>query len=238
VLLKDVTGLKEVERLKSEFVMAASHELRTPLTSLGMSVDLLLEHAAQGLAQKDRDLLKAAHEEVHRMKALVNDLLDLSKLEAGRIELELESVSVRTLFDHANSVFKNQHDMKEIKLTSEVTQDLPSVRADANKITWVLTNLISNAVRYVSKGGHIQLMANKIGPQVHLSVRDDGPGIPPEYQSRIFQKFVQVKGQEAGGTGLGLAICKEIVRAHGGAIWVEPSSGQGSTFTFTLPVAE
>ncbi len=111
-------------------------------------------------------------------------------------------------------------------------------KADANKIAWVLTNLVSNALRYVGKGGRIGLLAHRVGPHVHLSVRDDGPGIPPEYQSRIFQKFVQVKGREAGGTGLGLAICKEIVRAHGGAIWVESSAGRGSTFTFTLPVAQ
>ncbi len=238
LLLRDVTRLKEVERLKSEFVMAASHELRTPLTSLGMSLDLLLEHAAPGLAGKDRDLLQAAHEEVHRMKALVNDLLDLSKIEAGRIELEFESVSFPTLFDQVKAVFKSQIDMKEVTLTSDFTGELPKVRADANKITWVLSNLISNALRYVSKGGHIELMAQRIGPHVHLSVRDDGPGIPSDYQSKIFQKFVQVKGQEAGGTGLGLAICKEIVRAHGGAIWVESSQGKGSTFTFTLPVAQ
>ncbi|MCF8142364.1 MAG: cell wall metabolism sensor histidine kinase WalK [Deltaproteobacteria bacterium] len=238
LLLRDVTRLKEVERLKSDFVMAASHELRTPLTSLGMSVDLLLEHAAQALGEKDRDLLRAAHEEVHRMKALVNDLLDLSKIEAGRIELEFESVPVPTLFGHVEAVFKSQTDMKQVSLTSEPTEELPKVRADANKITWVLTNLISNALRYVSKGGHIRLSAHRIGPHVHLSVRDDGPGISPEYQSRIFQKFIQIKGQEAGGTGLGLAICKEIVRAHGGAIWVESSAGQGSTFTFTLPVAQ
>ena len=238
LLLRDVTRLKEVERLKSEFVMAASHELRTPLTSLGMSVDLLLEHAARGLAEKDRDLLHAAHEEVHRMKALVNDLLDLSKIEAGRIELEFERVPVSTLFDHVEAVFKNQADMKEVALSAGLTGELPKVRADANKITWVLTNLISNALRYVSKGGRIDFLACRIGPHVHLSVRDDGPGIPDEYQSKIFQKFVQVKGQEAGGTGLGLAICKEIVRAHGGAIWVESSAGRGSTFTFTLPVAQ
>jgi NtrC-family two-component system sensor histidine kinase KinB len=202
-----------------------------------MSVDLLLEHAAQGLAEKDKDLLQAAHEEVHRMKALVNDLLDLSKIEAGRIELEFESVPVSTLFDHVEAVFKSQMDMKEVSLTTEITGDTPKVRADANKITWVLTNLISNALRYVGKSGHIGLLAHRIGPHVHLSVQDDGPGVPPEYQSKIFQKFVQVKGQEAGGTGLGLAICKEIVRAHGGTIWVESSAGRGSTFTFTLPVA-
>jgi len=239
LLLRDVTRLKEVERLKSEFVMAASHELRTPLTSLGMSVDLLMEHLAPELADKDRILLQAAHEEVHRMKALVSDLLDLSKIEAGRIDLKFESVSVQALFDHVQAVFKSQMDMKEVTLTSELTGDgdLPCVRADTNKITWVLSNLISNALRYVSKGGHIRLVAHRIGPHVHLSVQDDGPGIPLEHQAKIFQRFVQIKGQETGGAGLGLAICKEIVRAHGGAIWVESSPGQGSTFIFTLPEA-
>ncbi|MFZ5772555.1 MAG: ATP-binding protein [Thermodesulfobacteriota bacterium] len=235
LLLRDVTRLKEVEQLKSEFIMAASHELRTPLTSLGMSVDLLLEHAAPLLPEKDRDLLQAAHEEVHRMKALVSDLLDLSRIEAGRIEMEFAELEVPILFDHVQTIFKSQADMKGVALTAETTGDLPRVRADANKITWVLTNLISNALRYVSRGGQIKLLAQGIGPLVHLSVRDDGPGIPLAYQARIFQKFVQVKGQETDGTGLGLAICKEIVRAHGGAIWVESSPGRGSTFTFTLP---
>jgi NtrC-family two-component system sensor histidine kinase KinB len=237
LLLRDVTRLKEVERLKSEFVMAASHELRTPLTSLGMSIDLLRESVSRGVHEPDRELLQAAHEDVERMKALVNELLDLSKIEAGRIELEFENVTVQTLFDHVEEVFKSQVDMKEVKLTTQLKEDLPSLRADANKVAWVLTNLISNSLRYVNKGGHIRLIADKIGTNVHLSVRDDGPGIPPEYQSKIFQKFVQVKGQETGGTGLGLAICKEIVRAHGGSIWVESLPGQGSTFTFTLPVA-
>ncbi len=238
LLLRDITRLKEVERLKSEFVMAASHELRTPLTSLGMSIDLLLEHTSTMLADKEKELLIAAHEEVYRMKALVNDLLDLSKIEMGRIELEFENVPVSTLFDHVDAIFNNQMDIKGVTLSLEQSADLLIIRADANKITWVLTNLISNALRYVNRGGHVQLAAQKIGPHVHLSVRDDGPGIPLEYQLKIFQKFVQVKGQEAGGTGLGLAICKEIVRAHGGTIWVESSSGQGSTFTFTLPVIQ
>lgn len=238
LLLRDVTRLKELERLKTEFVMAASHELRTPLTSLGMSVDLLLEHAAPVLGEKDRELLQAAHEEVLRMKALVNDLLDLSKIEAGRIEMEFEKVPVQTLFDHAQSVFRNQMEMNQIRFISEPGAHLPPVRADANKITWVLSNLISNALRYTGKEGEIRLSAHGTGQYIHLSVRDNGPGIPPEYQSKIFQKFVQVKGQVSGGTGLGLAICKEIVRAHGGTIWVESSPDRGSTFTFTLPVVE
>ncbi len=238
LLLRDVTRLKEVERLKSEFIMAASHELRTPLTSLSMSVDLLMEHATGNLAERDRDLLQAAHEEVHRMKELVNDLLDLSKIEAGRIELEFENVPVATLFGHVEAVFKSQTDMKQVSLESALTHDSLKVRADTNKITWVLSNLISNALRYVSRGGQISLKALQIGHHVHLSVRDNGPGIPLEYQSKLFQKFVQVRGQESSGTGLGLSICKEIVRAHGGTIWVESSAGQGSTFTFSLPVAQ
>ena len=151
LLLRDVTRLKEVERLKNEFVMAASHGLRTPLTSLGMSVDLSWNTPPKGLPEKDRELLQAAHEEVHRMKALVNDLLDLSKIEAGRIELVFESVPVQTFFDHVQAVFKSQTDMKEVSLTSELTDDIPRVRADANKITWVLTNLVSNALRYVTR---------------------------------------------------------------------------------------
>ena len=111
--------------------------------------------------------------------------------------------------------------------------------ADVNKITWVLTNLISNALRYTDSGGHVHLSATRTGPQIHVSVRDDGAGIPYEYQSRIFDKFVQLESDKAvGGSGLGLAICREIVRAHGGTIWVDSTPGEGSTFTFTLPMAE
>lgn len=237
LLLRDVTRLREVERLKSDFVMAASHELRTPLTSLGMSIDLLAEHASEMLGRSERELLFTAQEEVHRMKALVNDLLNLSKLETGKIELEFESIGAGDLFEHVRQVFHGQMEMKGIHLEIERVDELPVIRADATKITWVLTNLISNALRYVDEGGHIRLSARKTGVFLHLSVQDDGQGIPAEYQDRIFQKFVQVKGRHSGGTGLGLAICREIVRAHGGTIWVESEPSRGSTFTFTIPLA-
>ena len=238
LLLRDVTRLKEVERLKSEFVMAASHELRTPITSLSMSIDLLQEHVASTLAAQDRELLQAAHEEVHRLTTLVNNLLDLYKLEAGKIELELEIFPISTIFEQIKSVFKNQASIKEISLVCNESEQLPPVRADANKIAWVLSNLISNALRYANKGGKITLAAQKIGTQIHMSVSDDGPGIPVSYQTKIFQKFVQIKGRQSGGSGLGLAICKEIIRAHCGAIWVDSEPGKGSIFTFTLPIAD
>ncbi|PKN24948.1 MAG: PAS domain-containing sensor histidine kinase, partial [Deltaproteobacteria bacterium HGW-Deltaproteobacteria-22] len=235
LMLRDITRLKEVERMKSEFVMAASHELRTPLTGLSMSVELLTESLAAKLPERERELLKAAREEVHRMKSLVDDLLNLSRLEEGRIEMEFETVPAATILAHAVSVFRNQSEMKGVELVVSAPTAEVVVRLDANKIAWVLTNLISNALRYVNSGGRIELSAGETAGAVWFSVADDGPGIPVEFQSRIFQKFIQVKGQESGGSGLGLAICKEIVRAHSGSIWVESEPGSGSDFRFQLP---
>lgn len=237
LLLRDITQLREVERLKSEFVMAASHELRTPLTSLGMGIDLLLEHAAQYLPERERDLLHTAHDEVHRMKGLVHDLLDLSKIESGRIELEFEKIPVGTLFEHVHEIFRGQVAINRVNLTIDDTEFMPDVSADTNKIVWVLSNLVSNALRYVGEGGHIRLSATTDKTRVAISVEDDGTGIPPEYHVKIFQKFVRVNKQESGRTGLGLAICKEIIGAHGGEIGVTSAPGKGSTFTFTLAVA-
>jgi NtrC-family two-component system sensor histidine kinase KinB len=237
LLLRDITRMKEVEHLKSEFVMAASHELYTPLTSLGMSIDLLLEQATGDFSPRNRELLQVAHEEIQRLRALVQDLLDLSKIESGKIALEFENVALAEVLGQIQTIFKGQLEMKSVRLTLDLPEDLPPIRADANKVAWVLTNLVSNALRYVGETGHVSLQARRVADQVQVTVRDDGPGIPREDQARIFQKFVQVKGREAGGTGLGLAICKEIVRAHGGSIWVESGPGQGSAFTFTLPVA-
>jgi NtrC-family two-component system sensor histidine kinase KinB len=237
LLLRDVTRLTELDRLKSEFVMTASHELRTPLTSIGMSIDLLLEGAIKKLNEKEQQILSAAHEDLQRLKAFVNNLLDLSKIEAGKMEMEFSNISINLLFEKVVNVFKTQAEEKAVVLTYNAPKELPNVKADDNKINWVLINLISNALRYSHQNGNVRLSAEAFGPYVQISVSDDGPGIPYEYQSKIFDKFVQVKSDQAvGGSGLGLAICKEIVRAHGGTIWVDSVPGEGSTFTFTLPI--
>ncbi|MCF7804949.1 MAG: cell wall metabolism sensor histidine kinase WalK [Candidatus Marinimicrobia bacterium] len=235
--LRDVTRLKQLDQLKSEFVMAASHELRTPLTSIGMSIAILREHLDETLSEKDADMLETAHTEIRRLKSLVNDLLELSKIETGRIQMTFERTPASLITERIRSVFANQFDEKSIRFTEEIPDDLPEVKADSNKITWVITNLISNAIRYVKSGGQITLSAQHTHEHVYISVADDGAGIPEEYQSKIFDRFVQVQeDNHGGGSGLGLAICKEIVRAHGGTIWVESDPGEGSTFTFTLPV--
>lgn len=242
LVLRDVTRLKEVDRLKSEFVMAASHELRTPLTSIGMSIELLAENIRGLLSPKDHALIDTARDEIARLNTLVEDLLDLAKIESGRIEMQFEPTPLPLLFERVSSIFSSQCTEKGIQLLFEASDDLPEAYADASKITWVLTNLVSNALRYVQSGGTILVSARVFGAgaaggTLHISVKDDGPGIPAEYQSMIFERFRQVPGRISSGSGLGLAISREIVKAHGGAIWVESKSGSGSTFTFTLPSA-
>jgi NtrC-family two-component system sensor histidine kinase KinB len=237
LLLRDVTRLKELDRMKSEFVMTASHELKTPLQGLGMSIELLKEGASDKLDTKQNQLLDAAGEELARLKSLIGDLLDLSKIESGKVEMEFGPVGPRLLAERVVGLMAAQAAEKHIELATSIPADVPEVRADAGKIVWVLVNLVANALRYAA--GKVTVSASSAGPWVHLSVADDGEGIPPESQSRIFEKFVQLKSERSvGGTGLGLAICKEIVRAHKGTIWVDSEPGKGSTFTFALPVSQ
>lgn len=238
-LLRDVTKLKELDQLKSEFVMIASHELKTPLTSIGMSIELLLENQEGHLKPEDMELLIIAREDIMRLRALISDLLDVSKIEAGKIDLEFASVHACTIFENVVALLKLQAEEKKIEFSWIADPSLPNVKADESKIIWVLTNLIGNALRYVKPGGFVKLSAERMGKYISFSVTDNGAGIPYEYQKKIFDKFVQVKeNHDNKGTGLGLAISKEIVRAHGGAIWVESVPGQGSHFTFTIPIWE
>jgi len=191
------------------------------------------------LDEKEQQLLLAAHEDLQRLKNLVSNLLDLSKIEAGKMAMEFENISVDNLCQNAANILKTQIDAKGVNFALDLQSHLPNVKADPNKIIWVLTNLISNALRYTDREGHIRLSAERIGPYIHVSVTDNGPGIPFEAQPKVFDKFVQIKSDRAlGGTGLGLTICREIVWAHGGTIWVESNPGEGSKFTFTLPVVE
>lgn len=238
LLLRDVTDLQELNRLKSDFVATASHELKTPLTSIGMSVRLLRERHEENFDSRDRELLETAVEDVDRLRDLVNDLLDLSKIESGRMEMEREVFPASLICEKAVGLLKTQAAEKNISFDVDVPDELPDVKADLNKVTWVLTNLLSNALRYSDPRSPIQIEARPVGRSVYISVADHGTGIPYEYQSKIFDKFVQVDGSQApGGSGLGLAIAQEIIHAHGGRIWVESTPGEGSTFTFTLPQA-
>jgi two-component system, NtrC family, sensor histidine kinase KinB len=234
-LLEDITHLREIDRLKSEFIATASHELRTPLTSVQMGVHLLLEGALGELTDNQTEVLQACRQDCERLDKLMRDLLDLSKIEAGESQPQLAPVRARDLIAGAVKELRPQVEAKDLELHVDLSVDLPSVMIDRTQIERVLTNLVINAIRY-TRHGEIKITASRRDAQVAISVCDTGSGIPAEYLPHIFDKFVQVPGVATGGAGLGLAISKSIVEAHSGQISVQSEVGSGTTFTFTLPV--
>lgn len=236
-LLEDITHLREIDRLKSDFIATASHELRTPLTSVQMGVYLLLEGAAGELNEKQTEVLSACREDCDRLDKLMRDLLDLSRIEAGESQPALERVRTREFISNAMEELRPQVETKELAFRVLITVGLPDVMIDPSQIQRVLANLVVNAIRYTQEG-EIRIGAETRGNYIAVSVSDTGTGIPAEYLPHIFDKFVQVPGAATGGAGLGLAISRLIVEAHGGQISVQSELGHGSTFTFTLPVAQ
>ena len=235
-LLEDITHLREIDRLKSDFIATASHELRTPLTSVQMGVHLLLEGAVGELTDKQAEVLQACRQDCERLDKLMQDLLDLSKIEAGEDKPQLVSLRAGDLIKQAAERLRTQVEAKGLALRVETPVDLPPVLADRTQIERVVSNLVTNAIRH-TKRGEIGISAERRGEQIAVSVSDTGSGVPKEYLTHIFDKFVQVPGATTGGAGLGLAISRSIVEAHGGQISVQSQVEQGTTFTFTLPVA-
>lgn len=235
-LLEDITHLREIDQIKSDFIATASHELRTPLTSVQMGVHLLLEGAAGELTDKQQEVLGACREDCERLEKLMRDLLDISKIESGENAPHFTPQRAASLINAAAESFRSQAEAKGIKLVTELPPDLPTVLADHADIERVIGNLVGNAIRHTGRGGQIRITAAERDMNVAISVRDTGRGIPSEYLARIFDKFVQVPGAPSGGAGLGLAISKRLVEAHGGQISVQSAPGQGANFTFTIPV--
>jgi signal transduction histidine kinase len=228
----------EADRLKSEFVGIASHELRTPLMTLRMGIDLINEQLAPHATDREREILAMCREDAARLERLITDLLDLSRMESGRIEPIFAPVAPASLVGDALEPVRPRIDARGINLQVDIQDGLPAVRADSSQIQRVLTNLLSNAINATPKDGRIVVAAHRIDDRVQVSVTDTGRGIPREYLRRLFGKFVQVPGSETGSAGLGLAISQHILQAHDGEIRVESEVGKGSTFTFSLPVAK
>jgi len=236
MLLEDITHLREINRLKSEFIATASHELRTPLTSVQMGIHLLLEGAAGTLAEAQHDLLSTCREDCERLEKLMHDLLDLTRIEAGENPPHLRSISATALLQGAAEALRAQVEANGLIFTVDVPLALPRVRADHLQIERVMANLVTNAIRHTPRTGEIHVTVAQRDGYIACTVVDTGSGIPPQYLPRIFDKFVQVPNAPAGGAGLGLAISKHIIEAHGGQINVRSELGRGTTFTFTLPV--
>jgi two-component system, NtrC family, sensor histidine kinase GlrK len=230
--------LSELDKLKNDFFASMSHELRTPLTSIKEGTGLLLEGVGGATTEKQRKLLTILAEESNRLIGLVNSLLDLSKMEAGMMNYSFEKASLTPLIKKAIGEITPLVEAKGIQLETEVTEGLPTVKVDRDRILQALRNLIGNAVKFTPNAGRVRVTARPVTGKVEVSVRDTGPGIPSESLKTIFDKFHQ--GNSAGpfsanGTGLGLAIAKHIIVSHGGEIWAENDPDQGSMFIFVLP---
>ena len=239
LVLQDVTQLRQQEEIKRGVVSTVSHQLKTPLTSIRMAIHLLLEEKVGPLTEKQVELLMAANEDGDRLHSILNSLLDISRIESGRGQIDFRGVSPHSIVSEAVESFRRGAQDQGVSLSPEFQDDLPEVWADVTRINHVFGNLLSNALKYTPPGGKITLSAKADEEWVQFSVSDTGQGIPGKYLPRIFEQFFRVpeQGKETG-AGLGLAIVKEIVEAHGGTVGVESHEGEGTTFTFTLRRAD
>jgi CheY-like chemotaxis protein len=236
-MTQDITALKEVERLKDEMISTVGHELRTPLTSLRGFAELMLEHEFP--PDKRQRFLSIIHGETVRLTNLINDFLDLQRLESGRQAYHFERVDLREVLREGMALFTQADAQHTLRL--EAPDTLPPVQADKDRIRQVLSNLLSNAIKFSPRGGEVTVGTRQQGAYVEVWVTDQGMGIPPEAIPQLFNKFFRVDNSQTrhiGGTGLGLALVKKTVEAHQGQVRVDSEPDRGSTFFFTLPVAE
>jgi signal transduction histidine kinase len=239
LVLQDVTQLRQQDEMKRGVISTVSHQLKTPLTSIRMAIHLLLEEKVGTLTEKQAELLVAAREDSDRLHCILNNLLDISRIESGRVPMEFRSVSPHSMVSEALESFQRAAQDQGVTLSVELSGDLPAVWADLARMNHVIANLFSNALKYTPPGGKIALSAKADEERVRFLISDTGRGIPEKYLPRIFEQFFRVPehGTETG-AGLGLAIVKDIVEAHGGTVGVESGEGKGSTFTFTLRRAD
>jgi PAS domain S-box-containing protein len=238
ITLKNVTKFHEHDQAKTNFISVVSHELKTPISSINMSLRLLQDSRVGKLNAEQKELVANIDKDARRMKNTTSDLLDLSKIESGNVDLDTENVAAGELLEYARETMLVQANQKRLNIELKVQNDLPNVQADLQKTVWVLVNLISNAIRYTDAGGTISLQAKSYDNKtfIQFSVIDTGKGITAEDLDRIFDKYYQADGDQidALGSGLGLAIAKEFITAQGGQIWAESTPGEGSQFYFIL----
>ncbi|MFM9029187.1 MAG: sensor histidine kinase [Opitutaceae bacterium] len=239
VVFHDLTRLRQLEALRQEFVANVSHELRTPLSLIKSAAETLIDGGREDPAITAR-FLEIIDKHANRLTHLIDDLLLLARIDSGRVELNLRAVDLRAAAGDALDDAALIARAREVTLVNEVPSPLRA-EADPERLRQVLANLIDNAIKYGRSGGTVTLRGRDAGGgMVEISVRDDGPGIPPEALSRVFERFYRVdkaRSREQGGTGLGLAIVKNVVQAHGGDVRVESAAGRGTEFFLTLPAA-
>jgi two-component system, NtrC family, sensor histidine kinase KinB len=237
LILQDITYLRDKDRARTNLVATLSHELNTPLTSLGFCVELLLRN--RELDPQQHELLTSIQEDAARMRRLASDLMELARGQGPAITVQSMPVDLGRMAQAVIKGFARQAEQKQVRLEEKIEEPAPEIRADPLKLSWVVSNLIANALRYTPSGGTIAVSLSRRGAGARLCVSDTGPGIPLEVRQHLFERFAQwrVNGSEPGSAGLGLAIAKEIVDAHGGRIFVDSELGRGTSFTVELPAS-
>ncbi len=227
--------LKEIDQMKADFISYASHELRTPITSLKEAVALMLDRVAGDLTEKQRELITIIDEDCNRLLKLINDLLDLSKLESGLLPINIQDSKIEEAIERTLYETRPIAESKGVSIKTDFGNNIPKIPMDGFRIQQVLTNLLSNAIKFTDSGGRIGIMLYKEENVLIVKISDTGEGIPQDALGRIFDKFHQL-GDKKTGTGLGLPIAKHIIESHGGRIWAESEQGKGSIFYFSLPL--
>jgi two-component system sensor histidine kinase ResE len=238
-VVRDITAERQLDQMRRQFIGDASHEIKTPLTSIGGFAAAIADGTAGTPEERTRSAALIVRE-VERLTRLVNELLDLSRIESGAVKLELAEVELSELIGDAVEGFSGQAQEKQVRVSVDVPGGLPRVRADADRVYQVVVNLLSNALRFSPPGGEIAIRAQADNGYVRVGVKDAGPGIAADQLGRIWERFHRAdvsRARQDGGTGLGLAIVRSIVEAHGGKVSAESEPGSGATFSFTLPVA-
>jgi PAS domain S-box-containing protein len=235
IMLRNVTPFKELDFAKTNFIATISHELKTPISSIKMSVQLLENSKTGSLNREQSQLLESIKEDSNRLLKITGELLDMSQVETGNIQLNMKSSSAYSILQYAMDATRTQAEQKHIRITVDAGDDIPDIHMDPEKTAWVLTNFLTNAIRYSEEHSEIILSLKKKAEGVYYSVKDFGKGIEPKYREKVFDRYFKIPGSAQSGTGLGLAISKDFIEAQGGKIGLETEQGQGSTFFFYLP---
>ena len=232
----DATQEGEIDEMKNDFISVASHEMRTPMTSIKGSLELLLGGYAGELPAEATELLGISLTAVDRLVRLINDLLDIAKIESGKMELHLDKHDVGDIVRRSMRSLRALAETHRVSIQLDQATPLPSVLADRDRLDQIVTNLLSNALKYSPADSVVHVRVGQFGDTIRVTVTDEGPGIPVDQLERVFDRFMQLQGAKKG-TGLGLTICRALIEQHKGSIWVDSEPGHGASFNFDLPIA-
>ena len=234
IVLKNITPFKELDFAKTNFIATISHELKTPISAIKVSLQLLENKRTGEINEEQHQLINSIKEDSNRLLKITGELLNLSQVETGNIQLNIQASDPRQIVQYALDAVKTAADQKQIELKVTLDENLPAVKADTEKTAWVLINLLTNAIRYSNEKSKVLIEAKQVGTHIQISVTDFGKGIDAKYMDKLFTRYFQVPGSGKSGTGLGLSISKEFIEGQGGEIKVESTVGEGSKFSFIL----